>query len=381
MSKNTLVISVDIRETRVALIEGGIIAELHLERKGHNNSSGTVGNVVLGKVTRVLPGLQAAFIDIGQERAAFLHVEDLIRPDDFDAYLAGGRKTAARDQEVGPTGDEELDAEAEAVIESAPPMPVGVGGGGLLAVPVSTPSLPDIEAGRDSSPDSDPDDIAQASGEDADADDQEITRTRFVTELERGSGESIPASPDSDDSGDDLELRSEEGEDDDELSPTSDERPTLDMSAEDRLTATSGEIDDPDSSPPPPPVILSTVEDDDVEGVRPTLRPRPKKEKSEHPIGDAIGEVIREVIVSAASEALPEFPDMPGFTIHDPNDPTPKAPPPPRAAGGGRGGDRGRGFGGGRGRGRGRGRGGEGGGGGGRGREGGGGGGQRESGA
>src|SRR6185295_16547078 len=45
-----------------------------------------------GRVTRVLPGMQAAFIDVGMERAAFLHVEDLIRPDDFEAYLSGSRR-------------------------------------------------------------------------------------------------------------------------------------------------------------------------------------------------------------------------------------------------------------------------------------------------
>jgi ribonuclease G len=122
MAKNLLVISVDIKETRVALIENGIIAELHIERAG-NKDAGSVGDVVLGKVTRVLPGLQAAFIDIGQERAAFLHVEDLIRPDDFDAYLAGGRKNAKHDDagaapEV--TGNEELDAEVEADLEDNP---------------------------------------------------------------------------------------------------------------------------------------------------------------------------------------------------------------------------------------------------------------------
>ncbi|MGC4067607.1 MAG: hypothetical protein QM784_23760 [Polyangiaceae bacterium] len=73
MSRNTLVINCDLRETRVCLIEDGVIAELHLERSLHR---GTVGNIVLGRVTRVLPGMQAAFIDIGMERAAFLHVED-----------------------------------------------------------------------------------------------------------------------------------------------------------------------------------------------------------------------------------------------------------------------------------------------------------------
>jgi ribonuclease G len=89
MAKNLLVINVDIRETRVALIENGIIAELHIERE---TSKGTLGNIYLGKVSRVLPGMQAAFIDVGLERAAFLHVEDLIRPDDFEAYLAGHRR-------------------------------------------------------------------------------------------------------------------------------------------------------------------------------------------------------------------------------------------------------------------------------------------------
>src|SRR5580692_7370499 len=129
MAKNLLVISVDIKETRVALIEGGIIAELHIERSGKKDA-GSVGDVVLGKVTRVLPGLQAAFIDIGQERAAFLHVEDLIRPDDFDAYLAGGRKSAKEDNAAAApevTGDEELDSELDAEIKEPPPAPAGEG--------------------------------------------------------------------------------------------------------------------------------------------------------------------------------------------------------------------------------------------------------------
>ena len=97
MANNTLVINCDLRETRVALIEDGIIAELHIERAA---ARGTVGNIVLGRVTRVLPGMQAAFIDVGMERAAFLHVEDLIRPDDFEAYLSG----RARDGDDDPSG-------------------------------------------------------------------------------------------------------------------------------------------------------------------------------------------------------------------------------------------------------------------------------------
>lgn len=111
MAKNLLVINVDLRETRVALIEDGIIAELHLERA---STRSTLGNIVLGKVTRVLPGMQAAFIDIGQERAAFLHVEDLIRPDDFEAYMAGGKRP---DQEENDENYDEPEAGA------VPPVP------------------------------------------------------------------------------------------------------------------------------------------------------------------------------------------------------------------------------------------------------------------
>ncbi|NLY93474.1 MAG: Rne/Rng family ribonuclease [Myxococcales bacterium] len=78
MARNTLLINVDIGETRVGLVEDGILGELYVERKRDRSP---VGNVYVGKVTRVLPGMQAAFIDIGLDRAAFLHVEDLLRKD------------------------------------------------------------------------------------------------------------------------------------------------------------------------------------------------------------------------------------------------------------------------------------------------------------
>lgn len=62
------------QETRVAVIENGAVQELHMERPLER---GLVGNIYLGKVSRVLPGMQSAFIDIGLERAAFLHVADV----------------------------------------------------------------------------------------------------------------------------------------------------------------------------------------------------------------------------------------------------------------------------------------------------------------
>lgn len=55
-------------EARVALIENGILQEIHIERQAKR---GLVGNIYVGKVSRVLPGMQAAFIDIGLDKAAF----------------------------------------------------------------------------------------------------------------------------------------------------------------------------------------------------------------------------------------------------------------------------------------------------------------------
>jgi len=72
-----ILINITPQETRVAIIQYGVVQELHVERA---QNRGIVGNVYLGKVTRVLPGMQSAFIDIGLERAAFLHVADLWIP-------------------------------------------------------------------------------------------------------------------------------------------------------------------------------------------------------------------------------------------------------------------------------------------------------------
>jgi len=72
-----ILINVTPQESRVALLENGILQELMIER---SSSQGIVGNIYKGKVCRVLPGMEAAFIDIGQEKAAFLHASDLRFP-------------------------------------------------------------------------------------------------------------------------------------------------------------------------------------------------------------------------------------------------------------------------------------------------------------
>lgn len=73
-----LIINATLPETRIALLENSEIQELHIER---DSERGIVGNIYKGKVIRVLPGMQAAFVDIGLEKAAFLYVDDIYFPD------------------------------------------------------------------------------------------------------------------------------------------------------------------------------------------------------------------------------------------------------------------------------------------------------------
>ena len=75
------------RETRVAVVESGVLQELHIERGWRR---GVVGNIYRGKVQRVMPGMQAAFVEVGLERAAFLHAGDVVRPPPAVAEVVEG---------------------------------------------------------------------------------------------------------------------------------------------------------------------------------------------------------------------------------------------------------------------------------------------------
>jgi ribonuclease G len=69
-----ILINVTPQETRVAVMASGVVQELHVERSA---TRGIVGNIYMGRVVRVLPGMQSAFVEVGLERAAFLHVADI----------------------------------------------------------------------------------------------------------------------------------------------------------------------------------------------------------------------------------------------------------------------------------------------------------------
>jgi ribonuclease G len=70
-----ILINITPLETRVAVVENGMLQEVYIER---SRKRGLVGNIYNGKVVRVLPGMEAAFVDIGLERTAFIHVSDIV---------------------------------------------------------------------------------------------------------------------------------------------------------------------------------------------------------------------------------------------------------------------------------------------------------------
>jgi ribonuclease G len=87
-----ILINVTPQETRVAILEQGIAQELHIER---SSSLGIVSNIYRGKVCRVLPGMQSAFVEIGLQRAAFLHVADIM-----ECHIEGEPQTERPIQDV-----------------------------------------------------------------------------------------------------------------------------------------------------------------------------------------------------------------------------------------------------------------------------------------
>ncbi|MFH1830685.1 MAG: Rne/Rng family ribonuclease [Pseudomonadota bacterium] len=94
---NELIINVTLGETRVARLENGVVTELTIERK---REGGIVGNIYKGKVVRVMPGMQAAFVDIGLDRTAFLHASDVVK--DLRGYDEEGaeKPSALKDVDI-----------------------------------------------------------------------------------------------------------------------------------------------------------------------------------------------------------------------------------------------------------------------------------------
>jgi ribonuclease G len=92
--KREILINGSQRETRVAILEDDRLVELLVDRPDHRR---TVGDIYLGRVEAVLPGIQAAFVDIGQEKSAFLHASDLLEPDEDEDPVEEAEEEAAAD--------------------------------------------------------------------------------------------------------------------------------------------------------------------------------------------------------------------------------------------------------------------------------------------
>jgi ribonuclease G len=137
-----ILINVTPRETRVAVLENGVLQEVYVERA---SKLGIVGNVYKGRVQRVLPGMQAAFIDVGLERAAFLHASDILVPG-AEAKVDNGDNGAPEPRAHKPIT--ELVHEGDHVVVQVLKDPIGTKGA-RLTTQISIPArflvlMPDV---------------------------------------------------------------------------------------------------------------------------------------------------------------------------------------------------------------------------------------------
>ncbi len=98
--KEEILINVTPSEVRAALLENGVVHEIFIERAARR---GVISNIYKGRVSRVLPGMQAAFVDIGLQRTAFLHASDIVRPqngDDASDELPGIQELVREGEEL-----------------------------------------------------------------------------------------------------------------------------------------------------------------------------------------------------------------------------------------------------------------------------------------
>src|SRR3989449_4293786 len=131
-----MIVSSNGHETMVAILEDDLVAEVFVERE---RQRGVVGNVYKGRVSKVLPGMQSSFIDLGLERDGFLYVDDVINPEEFDKLddedegkgESGGRPRNERDRPKAKI--EELLREGQEIIVQVVKEPLGTKGARLTS--------------------------------------------------------------------------------------------------------------------------------------------------------------------------------------------------------------------------------------------------------
>src|SRR6266487_2992196 len=125
-----LISSANVHEKKVAMLEDGVVTEFYVERRDENQ--GVVGNLYKGRVMKVLPGMQSAFVDIGLERDAFLYVSDFFEDtEEYDKFVTSVEEkvlkldrpqAAAPPPVTQPAAVASVEAQAETAVEPAPPM-------------------------------------------------------------------------------------------------------------------------------------------------------------------------------------------------------------------------------------------------------------------
>ena len=128
-----ILINVTPRETRVAVVENGMLQELHIERASRR---GVVGNIYKGRVQRVMPGMQAAFVEIGLDRAAFLHASDILK---LPLVPTGEGDEAPPAPSGPPPSINSLVQEGQEIVVQVVKDPIG-GKGARLTTQISIPS-------------------------------------------------------------------------------------------------------------------------------------------------------------------------------------------------------------------------------------------------
>src|SRR4249919_2926149 len=130
-----MIISSNVHETIVAILEDDLVAEIFVERE---NQRGVVGNVYKGRVNKVLPGMQSSFIDVGLERDGFLYVADVIDTmEEFDKLESGdedgGARAPSRPENVPQAKIEDLLREGQEIIVQVVKEPLGTKGARLTS--------------------------------------------------------------------------------------------------------------------------------------------------------------------------------------------------------------------------------------------------------
>src|ERR1051325_9012867 len=132
-----MIISSNGHETMVAILEDDLVAEIFVERERHR---GVVGNVYKGRVSKVLPGMQSSFIDLGLERDGFLYVADVVDTlEEFEKLEAGeeeggnGKEARGRDEAKPHPKIEDLLKEGQEILVQVVKEPLGTKGARLTS--------------------------------------------------------------------------------------------------------------------------------------------------------------------------------------------------------------------------------------------------------